>query len=131
MHSGLTDEQLEAAFIGSAEFYNHAGGSNRGWVDEMYFDLLGRAPDAAGEAYWVNVLALGFSRSLAASGFAASAEREGATVRNDYLTFLGRLPGQSEVDAWVQAFRRGLVNEQIVAGFVASDEYYSEQTAGD
>ncbi len=131
MRSGLTDEQLEAAFIGSAEFYNHSGNSDRAWVDEMYFDLLGRAPDAAGEAYWTNVLAHGGNRSQVAAGFAASTEREGQTVRNDYLTFLGRQPGQAEVDGWVNAFHQGVSNEQVVAGFVASDEYFSEQTAGD
>ena len=131
MRSGLTDEQLEAAFIGSAEFYNHSGNSDRAWVDEMYFDLLGRAPDAAGEAYWTNVLAHGGNRSQVAAGFAASTEREGQTVRNDYLTFLGRQPGQAEVDGWVNAFHQGVSNEQVVAGFVASDEYFSEQTADD
>ncbi|HUY91494.1 MAG TPA: TIGR03118 family protein [Pirellulales bacterium] len=131
MRSGLSDEQLEAAFIGSAEFFNHSGGANRAWVDEMYFDLLGRAPDAAGEAYWENVLAHGSNRSQVAAGFAASAEREGATVQNDYLTFLGRQPSQSEVDGWVNDFHNGLSNEQVVAGFVASDEYFNQQTSED
>lgn len=131
MQSGLTDEQLEAAFIGSAEFYNHAGGSDRAWVEEMYFDLLGRAPDAAGEAYWTNVLAQGGSRSQVAAGFAASIERDGQTVRNDYLSFLGRQPSQSEVDHWVNAFHNGATNEQVVAGFTASDEYFNQQTSDD
>lgn len=131
MRNGLTDEQLEAAFIGSPEFYSHSGGTNRAWVDEMYFDLLGRAPDAAGETFWVNVLEQGGSRSLVAEGFAASTEREGAVIRNDYLTFLGRQPGQSEVDGWVNAFRNGVSNEHVVAGFVGSDEYFNEQTADD
>ena len=31
MHGGLTDEQLEAGFIGSPEFYNHSGGTDKGW----------------------------------------------------------------------------------------------------
>lgn len=131
LQSGLTDEQLEAAFIGSAEFYNHAGGSDRAWVEEMYFDLLGRAPDAAGEAYWTNVLAQGGSRSQVAAGFAASIERDGQAVRNDYLSFLGRQPSQSEVDHWVNAFHNGATNEQVVAGFTASDEYFNQQTSDD
>ena len=131
MHSGLTDEQLEAAFIGSPEFYGHSGGSDRAWVDEMYFDLLGRAPDAAGEAYWVNVLAHGGNRSQVAAGFAASLEREGQTVQNDYLTFLGRQPSQSEVNHWVNAFQHGSSNEQLVAGFVGSNEYFHQQTSDD
>lgn len=131
MRNGLTDEQLEAAFIGSPEFYSHSGGSDRAWVDEMYFDLLGRAPDAAGEAYWVNVLAHGGNRSQVAAGFAASVERESQTVRNDYLTYLGRQPSQNEVNYWVNSFRNGSSNEQLVAGFVGSNEYFHQQTSND
>ncbi len=131
MRSGLTDEQLEAAFIGSSEFYAHAGGSDRAWVDEMYFDLLGRAPDAAGEAYWTNALAHGANRSQVAAGFAASIEREGQKVRDNYLGLLGRQPTQAEINQWVNSFRHGTSNEQVVAGFVASDEYFHRQTEDD
>jgi hypothetical protein len=124
-HQGMTDELLEAQFIGSPEYFNHSGGTNQGWVDHMYFDLLGRAPDAAGEAAWVNALAAGVPRSAVALGFAASAEREGITVQNDYATFLGRQAGDSEVAGWVAAFGDGLTNEDVVAGFVGSDEYFN------
>lgn len=75
-HHGLTDEALEAGFIGSAEFYRHAGGADRLWVDAKYQDLLGRQPDADGEVYRVRQLAQGASRSSVAFGFAASLERE-------------------------------------------------------
>lgn len=128
MRMGMTDEQLEAAFIGSNEFYNHAGGNDRAWVDEMYFDLLGRSPDAAGEAYWTSVLAHGGNRSQVAAGFAASLERERQTVRNDYLTYLGRQPSQDELNHWVNQFHNGATNEQIVAGFTGSTEYFQQQT---
>ena len=131
MHLGLTDEQLEAAFIGSQEFYNHSGGNDRAWVDEMYFDLLGRSPDAAGEAYWTSVLAHGGNRSQVAAGFAASLERESQTVRNDYLTYLGRQPSQDELNHWVNQFHGGATNEQIVAGFTGSNEYFQQQTKND
>jgi hypothetical protein len=122
---GMTDELLEAQFIGSAEYFDHSGGTNKNWVDHMYFDLLGRAPDPAGEADWVNALTAGVPRSAVAIGFAASAEREGITVRKDYATFLGRQAGDSEVASWVSAFQKGLTNEDVVAGFVGSDEYFN------
>lgn len=124
-HQGMTDELLEAQFIGSPEYFQHSGGTNKDWVDHMYFDLLGRAPDPAGETSWVNALTNGMDRSVVAMGFAASAEREGITVRNDYQTFLGRQPGDSEVSSWVSAFQGELTNEDVVAGFVGSDEYFA------
>src|SRR5215469_2351927 len=63
---GLTDESLEAGFIGSTEFYNHAGGTDKDWVDAMYQDLLGRAPDPSGESYWVAQLQSGANRAAVA-----------------------------------------------------------------
>ena len=131
MRHGLTDEQLEAGFIGSPEFFAHGGGTNRTWVDEMYFDLLGRAPDPQGEAFWVNALGQGAIRSQVAQGFAASVEREGASVQGDYRTFLGRSAGPSEIDFWVNAFQNGKTNEGVVAGFLAADEYFKGSTSND
>src|SRR5262249_40670284 len=71
IHSGWTDERVKAGFIGSLEYYNHVGGTDQRWVDAMYQDLLGRAPDPAGESGWVGALASGASRSAVAYGFAA------------------------------------------------------------
>jgi hypothetical protein len=125
LQNGLTDEQMEAVFIGSPEYYAHAGGTDKAWVDQMYFDLLGRAPDAAGESYWVAQLAGGASRSSVALGFADSPEREGITVQNDYQLYLGRMASTGEVAGWVNAFEHGTQNENVIAGFVASDEYFA------
>ena len=126
LRGGLTDEQMQAQFIGSPEYYQHSGGTDRSWVDQMYFDLLGRAPDSQGEASWVKALANGVPRVVVALGFATSPEREGIVVRDDYQTYLARQPSDSEVANWVSAFEHGLTNEDVVAGFIASDEYFRE-----
>lgn len=123
MSSGMTDGQLAAQFIGSPEFFAQCGGTNQGWVDQMYFDLLGRSPDLSGEAAWVNALNAGMSRSLAAFGFASCAEREAIIVREDYQVFLGRQASNAEVAGWVNQFGAGMSNENIIAGFCASDEF--------
>ena len=130
LRGGLSDEQLEADFIGSPEFYAHAGGSDRAWVDAMYQDLLGRQADAAGESSWMQSLAMGVSRQSVAFGFAASAERESQRVQSDYFHFLGRTASAAEVNNWVIAFEHGYSNENVIAGFVASNEYYHRRTGG-
>src|SRR5439155_12424530 len=123
---GMSDEQLQAYFIGSAEYIQNHGGTGSAWVEGMYHDLLGRAPDAPGLQSWINELSSGRQTPLqVAYGFAASAEREGIVVRNDYQTFLGRSAGQVEVNGWVQAFLHGANNETVVAGFVGSAEYFA------
>lgn len=129
MQRGMTDEQVEANFIGSQEFYAHSGGTDRSWVDALYIHLLGRPADGVGENAWIQVLARGASRSQVALGFAASPEREAQRVQDDYFRFLGRSAGESEVNGWVFAFQHGFSNEDVITGFVASDEYFRRKTA--
>jgi uncharacterized protein YkwD len=124
MHAGLTDQQLEAAFIGSPEYYQFTGGADSTWVKAMYQNLLGRQPDAPGLAYWLDRLAHGAVRDEVALGFAASAEREGMAVQELYARYLGRSAGDSEVAFWVASFKTGTTSEQIITGFVGSDEYF-------
>jgi hypothetical protein len=123
---GLTDEQLEAGFIASNEFYAHAGGTNVLWVDAMYFDLLGRQPDSQGEAFWVQQLAAGASRTSIAYGFAASLERERDRITDDYMHYLDRQPDAQGLNYWLNQFASGVTNEDLITGIVSSDEYYSK-----
>jgi hypothetical protein len=130
MRTGLSDEHLEANFIASPEYYRHSGGTNRGWVDGMYQDLLGRAADPSGEATWVQALAFGVTRDQIAYDFAASPEREAIRIRADYSQYLGRGVSAQEVANWVFAFEHGFSNEDVIAGFAASDEYFRNHASG-
>jgi uncharacterized protein (TIGR03118 family) len=131
MRHGLTEAQMDAAFIASPEFFDHSGGSNAAWLTELYFDLLGRAPDAGSLAGLLNALSRGADHDTIALGFAASAERAALMIESDYQTFLGRGPSQAELNAWVAAYERGLTDQAIVAGFVGSPEFFQQQTADD
>jgi hypothetical protein len=127
MQQGLSDEALEASFIGSAEYIINHGGQAGPWVTGMYKDLLGRTPSQAEVDNWVSALYNGASPQQVAYGFAASAEREGQRVSADYLTFLGRSPSQAEINSWVYAFAHGTANEDVVAGFAGSREYFDNK----
>jgi type VI protein secretion system component Hcp len=129
MIGGLTDEQLEAGFIGSPEFYQHAGGTDKAWIDAVYMSLLGRQADPPGESFWVGRLAQGADRAAVALGFAASLEREAQHVMGLYEKYLGRGAGLDEINYWVGQFKMGFTNEDIVTGFVSSDEYYNNHTS--
>jgi hypothetical protein len=130
MKHGLSDEQLEAGFIGSTEYINKHGGPGAGWVIGMYQDLLGRTPAQTEVDGWLYALGHGVSPRQVAYGFAASAEREAIRVNNDYMTYLGRQASQAEVQGWVYAFEHGASNEDVVAGFVGSAEYYGSPQKG-
>jgi hypothetical protein len=126
----ITDEQLEANFIGSAEYIQNHGGAGAGWVRGMYHDLLGRVPRDDEVQAWVAYLNQGGSTVTVAYEFAASGEREAIRVRNDYRTYLGRTPRQDEVDGWVNAFENHqTINEDVIAGFVGSQEYFNDHYA--
>ena len=126
MQQGLTQEQLEADFIGSAEYIADHGGHGSGWVSGMYENLLGRSPDDAGLSYWVNALESGANPISVALGFAASREREAMQVTDDYQELLGRAPGAAEINSWVAAFENGVTNDEVVAGFVGSAEFLAD-----
>jgi hypothetical protein len=129
LQSGLTDERLEASFIGSPEYIHNHGGTGEAWVTGLYQDLLGRNPDQVGLNAWLTALHNGQSPADIAYGFAASPEREGQRITADYQTYLSRAPEADVVSAWVANFLHGASNEDVVAGFVGSAEYFAKHGA--
>jgi hypothetical protein len=133
MESGaVTDERLEAGFIGSDEYIALHGGQGAGWVKGMYQDLLGRTPSDDEVNGWVAALQSGIrTPSQVAYGFAASDEREGQHVQANYQTYLGRSASDQEVSTWVNAFTNlGVTNEGMQGGFMASVEYFNNPVKG-
>jgi hypothetical protein len=122
----MSDEPMEAGFIGSPEYIQNHGGPGAAWITGMYRNLLGRFPSKAELDAWLAALADGESPADVAFGFAASPEREGQRITADYQTYLGRLPSASEVPNWVQAFNGGqsISKEDIIADFVGSPEFF-------
>jgi Domain of unknown function (DUF4214) len=87
--------------------------------------VLGRSPDAAGEAHWLRALASGASHFGIALGVATSVERESMIIAADYQRYLGRSASASEVAGWVSILQQGMSSEQVAAAFVASQEFYA------
>nr|WP_282098896.1 DUF4214 domain-containing protein [Thauera aromatica] len=103
---GLTDEEMGTAFLQSAEFVgNNPSLSDEAFVDLLYQNVLGRAADAPGKAYWVDRMAQGESRGEVLYGFAQSGEYKAAMadeVAIDllYLGLLDRAPDPAGWDYW-------------------------------
>jgi hypothetical protein len=127
--AGLSDEQVLAGFTSSAEYNLQAGSTDQAWLVALYHDVLGRDPDAPGEAAWLQALAAGATRFSVAYGVATSVEHDSIVVESDYQRYLGRSAGASEVAGWVNVLQHGMSNEQVVAAFVASEEFYSRHGA--
>jgi photosystem II stability/assembly factor-like uncharacterized protein len=128
MQNGLTDQALEAGFVASDEFYADAGGTNTAWINAVYEKLLGRAPDSAGQSYWLGQLGSGVSRGQVALLIANSAENDSQLINADYQKFLGRAADPNGLSFWLKQFADGQTNEDVVAGFTGSEEYYKDHS---
>ncbi|MFP3905494.1 MAG: VanW family protein [Acidimicrobiales bacterium] len=66
---------LRADILASSEYRSVQGdGTDAGFVDAVYRDVLGRSPDATGRAYWTDRLAAGVSHRRVAHSILVSSE---------------------------------------------------------
>jgi hypothetical protein len=70
----LTDRGLRSQMFGSVEFYERSGGTNEGFLAELYRRILARDPEPGGSTFWLGQLSNGRSRRSVAAAFLASAE---------------------------------------------------------
>ncbi len=101
MTSGYRFDKIGANFFGSAEYFNRAGESHTGFVTELYRDILGREPDAAGLAYWVGILdEKPGKRVTVAAYFYRSLESRRDRTERMYTRVLGFAPSESSIRWW-------------------------------
>lgn len=95
MDKGMGLEELSANFIGSVEFQNTYGGLNNAqFVTQIYQNVLHRAPDPGGLAFWQNQLDSGtWTRAVVLTGFSESNENQanviGAIQDGAYFNLFG------------------------------------------
>jgi hypothetical protein len=121
MAGGSTFEQVRLAFIGSPEYFAHHHNNPGEAVDALYNDVLGRAPDPGGRAYWVSH----FDATTIAGRILYSAEARSRLVGGYYQAILGRSADGGGLAYWTQAILGGASDEQILAFLLSSDEFYA------
>ena len=95
------------------------------YVTAVYEDVLGRAPDAGGLAYWTHQLDTGAPISSVAAAIGHSAEYYGNfVIKPDYLKLLGRAADATGLQYWTTQMLGGVTDQQLAAGFIASDEFF-------
>lgn len=82
LDAGVALPQVAQDFMDSAEFAARYGAPDTThFVDQLYANVLHRAPDAAGEAYWVGHLDAGdLTRADTLAHFSESAENQAALI---------------------------------------------------
>ncbi len=115
--------EVTLALAGSAEWYE-------GRVERLYRDVLGRAPDPGGRAYWTGRLAEGVPLAEVGSAFYGSSEYRRAAGSTDayidrlYRTLLGRPPDPGGRAYWVRELDEDRATPaQVTIGFYQSEEF--------
>ncbi len=131
--SGLSLASMSNSFASSDEFRARVGHlDNVAFIDLVYRQVLGRAPDSAGLAHWALVLSQGTSRGQVMVGFAESAEFVAATkdqvawverngpVARLYLAYFQREGDDEGIRYWIGT---GLPGVAVSNAFAGSEEF--------
>jgi hypothetical protein len=94
-------------------------------LNGLYTTILGRAPDAAGYAFWEGSLASGTSVAQVASAFLHSAEYESNAIASYYQGFFGRTASPTEVSGWVSYIQASGASLESVADLFLTNPYYN------
>ncbi len=128
--TGMPLATISQNFAASAEFSSTYGALNNSqFVDLVYQNVLGRAPDAGGKAFWQGQLdTLAMNRGQVMVGFSESDEYKLAINAEVYVTMmyngmLRRAPDSSGFSFWVQYLDGGNSGLALINGFLVSPEY--------
>lgn len=101
------------------------------FVAQVYRDLLGRNPEAAGLNWWTRLLEGGIGREEIAQGILGSVEYRTRQISAWYQDFLGRAPEPGGLTFFLDFLAQGHTEEEVKAWILGSPEYAATQTTGD
>lgn len=122
--AGLTDEQIEAQFVASPEYFALAGSTNAGWINRIFNDVLGRSPSPTDVSNFSAILATN-SRMSVGLAILNSSEAINGRVQQYFTRFLRRSPTPADAASFAAALLGGSTDEQIIVTIVTADEYFN------
>ncbi len=123
-------EHVISGMISSPEFFASAGGTNTGWVTQLYQRLLNRAPDSQGLTYWVNRLNQNVeTKEQVVLGFLSSQEYYTNLVDGFFQQYLQRSPNDAELAYYLNQFQTGASERDIQISIVDQPEYLNSPPA--
>ena len=122
--SGVSTDVMVGDVVGSTEYFNDQGGTDVGWIDSAYRDLLDRSPSPAETTAWTNALKGGVSLDQAAADFTQSPEYFTVEVAKDYANILQRAPLAAEAGYWAGQLQQGMPAQVLKGRISASPEAF-------
>ena len=108
----------------------YSGLNNDDYVTRLYQNVLGRAPDSAGFAYWTGQLNSGAGRGDVMVKFSESAEYQAAGLNKTavalmYIAMLQRTAEPAGFDAWNAFLNGGATRLNLIQAFFSAPEYHN------
>ncbi len=101
MADGVRFDDIGAHFLASEEYYLRSGATPASYVQKLYRDILGREPDAAGLAYWVDLIeSERISRVETGQNFYMSLESRRDRTARMYRRVFGFEPSAQSMEYW-------------------------------
>jgi hypothetical protein len=124
LSSGGTVAQVKAMILGSDEYFQNRGhGTNDGFLEALYQDILGQSPNPQDKTTFNLLLAGGFTRTAVAAWLVNSVEAQVILVQGFYQQFLRRPADAQGLTLFVIQLQQGGHDEDVIAALVNSDEY--------
>lgn len=139
---GTSLDAIAGSFIGSTEFKTLYGAniSNDQYVTQLYSNVLHRAPDSTGKAFWVKALEGGTTRAHVLAQFSESQENKLAVMLDAnsneakayrlYQAAFDRTPDSSGLSFWASDMNtNGRELTAVAKAFIGSDEFKAKYGA--
>ncbi len=130
LQSGVPPEQLVSGVLGSDEYYQRAGGSDRAWIDALYRELLGREPAPPEVDGQLATLARGAARPDIAYALTQTEEYRRRFLAGLFQQYLGRAPTDDELRWLLAALATGQPTSAVRAALLGSGEYARRHAPG-
>src|SRR5262249_42722153 len=99
--------------------------SNTRWVNQVYVDLLGRAPTAGEASTFIGLLGGGAARSALALTLLHSNEARRNRIASYTFRYLNRAPAAADTSFFLAMFTSGFTDEQVAAQMIGSPEFFT------
>ncbi|MGH7134821.1 MAG: DUF4214 domain-containing protein, partial [Pirellulales bacterium] len=114
--AGHSVEQLSANVIGSTEYFQvRGGGTDDGFLDALFADVLHRPVDSGARQYFDGLLKSGTSRAQVAVDIFASSEYLNDLVNSLYIELLDRPADSGGLAYFVGQLQQGASDSQVIA----------------
>lgn len=125
--AGVTQEQIAEVLLASPEYFQEQGqGVNSRFLNAVYRDVLGRAPEDGARSFWGQALAAGLSRADLVRIVLTSDEYRARLVGELYEQLLHRPADAVGADFFAGLLAAGGRREQVMAAIAASDEFFAK-----